>query len=115
LLNFAGSAAVAGLIQSLYKNIVPSVFLLTIPIAAILLQLYRFHISKYEQAQTHIGDLNRLYIQTVETLAAAVDEKDRYTHGHIRRVEAFACELAKCVGITDELELMAIRTGALLH
>ena len=115
LLNFAGSAAVAGLIQSVYDSLVPSVFFLTIPIAAILLQLYRVHISKYDQAQAHIGDLNRLYIQTVETLAAAVDAKDRYTHGHIRRVESFAIELAKCVGITDELELMAIRTGALLH
>jgi diguanylate cyclase (GGDEF)-like protein/putative nucleotidyltransferase with HDIG domain len=115
LLNFAGSAAVAGIIYSIYESIVPSVFVLTIPIAAILLQLYRSHISKYDQAQAHIGDLNRLYIQTVETLAAAVDAKDRYTHGHIRRVEAFAVELAKCVHITDESELMAIRTGALLH
>jgi diguanylate cyclase (GGDEF)-like protein/putative nucleotidyltransferase with HDIG domain len=115
LLNFAGSAAVAGLIYSFYKQVVPSVFFLSIPIAAILLQLYRFHISKYDQAQSHIGDLNRLYIQTVETLAAAVDAKDRYTHGHIRRVEAFARELAKCVGITDQSELMAIQTGALLH
>jgi diguanylate cyclase (GGDEF)-like protein/putative nucleotidyltransferase with HDIG domain len=115
LLNFAGSAAVAGLIYSFYSRVVPSVFFLSIPIAAILLQLYRFHISKYDQAQSHIGDLNRLYIQTVETLAAAVDAKDRYTHGHIRRVEAFACELAKRVGITDESELMAIQTGALLH
>jgi len=115
ILNFAGSAAVAGLIQSVYDSVVPAVFFLTIPIAAILLQLYRIHISKYDQAQTHIADLNRLYIQTVETLAAAVDAKDRYTHGHIRRVESFAIELAKCVGITDESELMAIRTGALLH
>ena len=115
VLNFAGSAAVAGLIYSIYESIVPSVFFLAIPIAAILLQLYRIYIAKYDQAQAHISDLNRLYIQTVETLAAAVDAKDRYTHGHIRRVEAFACELAKCVGITDESDLMAIRTGALLH
>ncbi len=115
LLNFAGSAAVAGLIHSFYSQVVPSVFFLSIPIAAVLLQLYRFHISKYEQAQTHISDLSRLYLQTVETLAAAVDAKDRYTHGHIRRVQAFATELAKFAGITDESELMAIQTGALLH
>lgn len=115
LLNFAGSAAVAGLIQSFYNRVVPSVFFLSIPIAVVLLQLYRSHISKYDQAQTHISDLNRLYLQTVETLAAAVDAKDRYTHGHIRRVQSFATELAKHVGITDESELMAIQTGALLH
>lgn len=115
LLNFAGSAAVAGLIKSFYDQFVLSVFFLSIPIAVVLLQLYRFRISKYDQAQAHISDLNKLYLQTIETLAAAVDAKDRYTHGHIRRVQSFATELAKRVGITDESELMAIRTGALLH
>jgi diguanylate cyclase (GGDEF)-like protein/putative nucleotidyltransferase with HDIG domain len=115
LLNFAGSAAAAGLIQLSYQTVGSSVFFLSIPIAVVLLQLYRFHISKYDQAQGHIVDLNRLYLQTVETLAAAVDAKDRYTHGHIRRVQSFAAELAKYVGITDESELMAIHTGALLH
>ena len=85
------------------------------PIAVVLFQLYRYHISKYEQAQQHISDLNKLYLQTVETLAAAVDAKDRYTHGHIRRVQAFAIELAQCMGIREESELMALRAGALLH
>ena len=92
-----------------------SVLLLCVPIAIVFYQLYRYHISKYEQAQKHISDLNKLYLQTVETLAAAVDAKDRYTHGHIRRVQAFAIELAQCMGITDETELMALRAGALLH
>jgi diguanylate cyclase (GGDEF)-like protein/putative nucleotidyltransferase with HDIG domain len=115
LLNFAGSAAVAGLITSYSNEVVPSVLFLSIPIAAVLLQLYRFHISKYDQAQTHLSDLNKLYLQTIETLAAAVDAKDRYTHGHIRRVQSYATELAKRVGVSDEADLMAIRTGALLH
>ncbi|HZI85430.1 MAG TPA: HD domain-containing phosphohydrolase, partial [Pyrinomonadaceae bacterium] len=81
----------------------------------VLFQLYRYHISKYEQAQKHITELNKLYLQTVETLAAAVDAKDRYTHGHIRRVQAYSIELAHCMGITEESELMALRAGALLH
>lgn len=115
ILNFAGSAATTGLIKLAYDRVGASVFLLSIPIAVVLLQLYRSHISKYDQAQEHILDLNKLYLQTIETLAAAVDAKDRYTHGHIRRVQSFATELARCVGVSDEAELMAIRTGALLH
>jgi diguanylate cyclase (GGDEF)-like protein/putative nucleotidyltransferase with HDIG domain len=48
-------------------------------------------------------------------LASAVDAKDRYTHGHIRRVQAYAAAMASRVGIKDEKELLAIQAGALLH
>jgi diguanylate cyclase (GGDEF)-like protein/putative nucleotidyltransferase with HDIG domain len=48
-------------------------------------------------------------------LASAVDAKDRYTHGHIRRVQAYAAELASHLGVKDEKELLSIRAGALLH
>jgi diguanylate cyclase (GGDEF)-like protein/putative nucleotidyltransferase with HDIG domain len=115
LLNFLGSAAGAGLIRLAYDRLASPVLVLSLPIAVVLFQLYRYHISKYEQAQHHINDLNKLFLQTVETLAAAVDAKDRYTHGHIRRVQAFANELAICVGMTDESELLALRAGSLLH
>ena len=115
VMNFVGSAASAGLIKLFYDGFGSVVFFLSVPIAVVLFQLYRYHISKYEQAQQHISDLNKLYLQTVETLAAAVDAKDRYTHGHIRRVQAFAIELAQCMGIREESELMALRAGALLH
>jgi diguanylate cyclase (GGDEF)-like protein/putative nucleotidyltransferase with HDIG domain len=116
VLNFFGSAAAAGLIKlGIEEGVGSPVVLLSVPIAVVLYQLYRYHISKYEQAQQHITDLNKLYLQTVETLAAAVDAKDRYTHGHIRRVQAFANELALCVGVTEESELLALKAGALLH
>src|SRR6202008_1288665 len=41
--------------------------------------------------------------------------KDRYTHGHIRRVQAYAARLAQYLGMHDDKELLAIRAGALLH
>jgi diguanylate cyclase (GGDEF)-like protein/putative nucleotidyltransferase with HDIG domain len=115
LLNFLGSAATAGLMGIFYERAGFLVFLLCVPIVVVFYQLYRFYIEKYEQAQSHIEDLNKLYLQTVEALASAVDAKDRYTHGHIRRVQAYAAKLASLVGFTDENELLAIQTGALLH
>jgi diguanylate cyclase (GGDEF)-like protein/putative nucleotidyltransferase with HDIG domain len=115
VMNTLGSAAAAGLIKWSYEGIDSTVFFLSVPIAVVLYQLFRYHVAKYEQAQNHISDLNKLFLQTVETLAAAVDAKDRYTHGHIRRVQAFANELAICVGVTDESDLLALRAGALLH
>jgi diguanylate cyclase (GGDEF)-like protein/putative nucleotidyltransferase with HDIG domain len=114
VLNFFGSAAAAGLIQIFYDWSF-YVFLLALPFAAVFYQLYRFYIDKYEKAQEHIAELNKLYLQTVEALATAVDAKDRYTHGHIRRVQAYGVALGKQMGITDEKEVMAMRSGALLH
>jgi diguanylate cyclase (GGDEF)-like protein/putative nucleotidyltransferase with HDIG domain len=115
LLNFFCSAAAAGLLSILFKKIGFSSFFLCIPIAVAVYQLYSFYVQRFHDANKHIADLNKLYLQTVETLASAVDAKDRYTHGHIRRVQAFAMELASCMGITGQDELMGMRAGALLH
>jgi diguanylate cyclase (GGDEF)-like protein/putative nucleotidyltransferase with HDIG domain len=115
LLNFFGSAGAAGLISLFYERAGLLIFVLAVPIAVTLYQLYHFYIEKYEQAQIHIRQLNKLYLQTVEALASAVDAKDRYTHGHIRRVQAYAAKLAFLIGMRDEKELLAIRAGALLH
>jgi diguanylate cyclase (GGDEF)-like protein/putative nucleotidyltransferase with HDIG domain len=115
LFNFFGSCALAGILSILYERTDFTVFLLCIPLAAILYQLHSYYVQKGQQAEQHISALNKLYLQTIEALAAAVDAKDKYTHGHIRRVQALATELAARVGVADESELMAIRTGALLH
>lgn len=115
LLNFFGSAAAAGLISIFYQKAGFLIFLLCLPIAVVLYQLYVFYIQRYDQAQSHIGELNKLYLQTIEALASAVDAKDRYTHGHIRRVQAYAIELAHRIGVRDQKELLAIQAGALLH
>lgn len=115
LLNFLGSASAAGLISLLYGRLGFLVFVLSVPLAIVLYQLYRFYVEKFDQAQNHIRELNKLYLQTVEALASAVDAKDRYTHGHIRRVQAYAKLLAKYCGIAGENELLAIQAGALLH
>jgi len=115
LLNFSGSAAAAGLVSIFYEQIGFYVLLLALPIAVVLYQLYVFYIQKYEQARKHVDQMNSLYLQTIEAMATAVDAKDRYTHGHIRRVQVCAVALAKSLGIIDDAHLFAIRAGALLH
>jgi diguanylate cyclase (GGDEF)-like protein/putative nucleotidyltransferase with HDIG domain len=115
LVNFFGSTAAAGIIKLFYERTDISIVLLSIPLAAVLYQLHSFYVQKDQQTRRRIEDLNKLYLQTVETLATAVDAKDRYTHGHIRRVQVFSVELARCMGVTDETEIMALRAGALLH
>jgi diguanylate cyclase (GGDEF)-like protein/putative nucleotidyltransferase with HDIG domain len=53
-------------------------------------------------------------IETVTTLALAVDAKDPYTQGHSQKVADYAVLLAEELGLRIE-EVEAIRLGGLLH
>src|SRR5262249_54976448 len=57
LLNFLGSAAAAGLISVFYERVGFAIFFFSVPLVAILYQLYHFYIDKYIQAQNHITEL----------------------------------------------------------
>jgi putative nucleotidyltransferase with HDIG domain len=76
---------------------------------------YRSSLARLADAQRHVTQVNDLYLSTIETLAMAVDAKDQITHGHIRRVQVYAVELAKRLGVQNEQQLKAIEAAALLH
>src|SRR5262249_43588813 len=76
---------------------------------------FRTAMGRVEDAGHHLAELNRLYLSTIETLAMAIDAKDQVTHGHIRRVQAYAIGLARELGVKDETLLKAIEAAALLH
>jgi HD-GYP domain-containing protein (c-di-GMP phosphodiesterase class II) len=58
--------------------------------------------------------LQRAYVESVGSLASALDARDCYTAGHSRRVSELSCATAAALGATAN-ELDTIRTGALLH
>ncbi len=55
-----------------------------------------------------------LFINSIRTLAAAIDAKDPYTRGHSERVARYAVVLARHMSLTPE-EVRTIRISALLH
>jgi putative nucleotidyltransferase with HDIG domain len=61
-----------------------------------------------------IAALERGYLETIRSLAAAVDAKDPYTQGHARRVAALAVEIGRELGLGRE-ELQALEYGGVLH
>ena len=55
-----------------------------------------------------------LFINSVRTLAAAIDAKDPYTRGHSERVARYAVVLARHMSLSPE-EVRTVRLSALLH
>src|SRR4030042_2055721 len=59
-------------------------------------------------------ELQKLFIDAVESLISALEAKDKYTAGHSRRVTKIALDIAVTLGVHGE-ELENIRWAALLH
>jgi len=55
-----------------------------------------------------------LFMNAIKTLAAAIDAKDPYTHGHSERVTKYAVKIARNMGLSKE-EIENIKIAALLH
>src|SRR5262249_56102690 len=53
-------------------------------------------------------------LRTIEALALAIEAKDQTTHEHLQRVQVYAVEVAKELGLQDA-ELEAVRAAAVLH
>lgn len=69
----------------------------------------------YVQKLKDAAEQNRqLFMDSIRMIAAAVDEKDPYTHGHSERVSRYSVLIARNLGLSDE-EVDKIRISALLH
>ena len=58
--------------------------------------------------------LPQAVLDTVTSLAYAIDAKDHYTQGHSQKVAAYAALIAEAMGLSDA-EVEEIRLGAVLH
>lgn len=114
-LNYLGGASIAALLVSYTRNIDFAYLAFVLPLLAVLYVTYAMSIGRVEDANTHLRQLNRLYMSTIETLAMAIDAKDQITHGHIRRVQHYATGLARVMGVTEPAQLNAIEAASLLH
>ncbi|MGC1904345.1 MAG: diguanylate cyclase [Candidatus Acidiferrum sp.] len=58
--------------------------------------------------------LPQAVLDTVTSLAFAIDAKDHYTQGHSQKVSAYAALIAEAMGMND-VEVEQIRLGGVLH
>jgi diguanylate cyclase (GGDEF)-like protein/putative nucleotidyltransferase with HDIG domain len=98
-----------------------SFVLIGVLIIALVHLLYRFDEKRVEEVRRseeeklrHIQEIADLHMNTIESLAIAIDAKDQTTHGHVRRTQIYAMELGKMLGVAEQ-ELLALQAGALLH
>jgi putative nucleotidyltransferase with HDIG domain len=114
-LNYFGGVSVAALLVSYTRSIDLAAVSIILPLLVISYLTHRASLGRVQDAQRHVDQVNELYMSTIEALAMAVDAKDQITHGHIRRVQVYTVELAKRLGVSDDRQLKAIATAALLH
>ena len=55
-----------------------------------------------------------MHLRTIQSLALAIDARDGTTYGHLRRVQVYALELARELGLPED-ERRALDAAALLH
>ena len=68
----------------------------------------------HRQALALTQRLDRAYLETITGLARAVEARDRYTGGHIERVQAYSLSIAERLEIDGEAR-RHLEFGAVLH
>lgn len=83
--------------------------------------LYRFNekrVNEVKRAEAeqrrHIEEMALIHMNTIESLAIAIDAKDQTTHGHVRRTQIYAQQMGALLKVS-EMEIKALIAGALLH
>ncbi len=117
-LNYFSGASVAALLLPYLQPEKPEfarVVGVLLPLLLISYLTFKTAMGRVDDANRHLGELNRLYLSTIETLAMAIDAKDQITHGHIRRVQSHAVRLARAMGVREDVQIRAIEAAALLH
>lgn len=87
---------------------------LVLPPIYLIYHSYRLHLDRLEEEKRHSAEMADLHFQTVRSLALAIDARDGTTHAHLRRVQVYAREVGRELGLSAQ-ELSAIEAASLLH
>ena len=95
--------------------------LLLLPILYVIYRSHSLYVNRLEdekkrteQQRNHAEEMARVHRRTIEALALAIEAKDQTTHDHLARVEVYATEVGKELGLSNE-QLEALQASALLH
>jgi len=119
--NYLVGAAVALGLTAFSKAFGWQASLLLLPVLFVIYRSHRLYVDRLEEdkqraekERQHAQELASLHRRTIETLAVAVEAKDQTTRDHLARVEIYAMEIGREIGL-DENQLKALEAAALLH
>ena len=116
----AGAASAVLFYSGIHSAGLPFI-LLGLLIMGLVHLLYRFNekrLSEVRHAEVdqrkHVEEMANIHMNTIESLAIAIDAKDQTTHGHVRRTQIYASEMGRLLKVGGK-EVQALFAGALLH
>ena len=111
---YLGAAALAQLASFGVRLAGWPTVLLTGPVLYLVFRSYRLYVGRLENERHHAEAVSALHLRTIEALALAIEAKDDTTHGHLARVQIYARELAKELGLSRQ-EQEALQAASILH
>ncbi len=111
---YLGGAALAEIASLANRFVGWQAVLLTGPAMYLIYRSYRLYLDRLENEKKHAEEVSSLHLRTIEALALAIDAKDHTTHDHLQRVQIYAMELGKELGITAQ-ETEALCAASMLH
>ena len=88
--------------------------LLALPAAYFTYRSFQIYLDRIDAQRRHAQQMSALQLRTIEALALAIECKDETTHQHLGRVQVYAIEVAKELGLSED-EMEALRAASLLH
>ena len=107
-------AGVAGAVHFANGFIGWQTSLVILPVVYLIYRSYRLYLGRLDAEKAHAEEMAALHLRTIEALALAIEAKDTTTHEHLQRVQVYAIEVGKALGLAP-LELEALRAASLLH
>ncbi|MGB7843996.1 MAG: HD domain-containing phosphohydrolase [Candidatus Acidiferrum sp.] len=107
-------ALIAGGVSVINRWLGWQVAILVLPIVYWIYRSYRNYLDRLEAEKKHTEEMADLHLRTIEALSLAIEAKDHNTHDHLKRVQVYAMQLGKDLGL-GETELNALRAAAMLH
>jgi diguanylate cyclase (GGDEF)-like protein/putative nucleotidyltransferase with HDIG domain len=111
---YVAGSVLAGIFEIAKGEVGWQIPVLFVPVLYLLYRSYRLYMGRLEDGRSHAEEMASLHLRTIEALALAIDAKDQTTHDHLQRVQVYAMEVGKELGLAPE-ELEALRAASLLH
>jgi putative nucleotidyltransferase with HDIG domain len=111
---YAVGASLAWLVGTFPSAVQWELPVICLPLVYLVHRSSRTHIVQVEQEKKHVVEMNGLHLRTIEALALAIDAKDHTTHDHLQRVQLYAVEIGRDLGLSES-GLDALRAASMLH